>query len=166
MEIVVIALVGYIVYRIFKSTIPSKSLVASEIQKRFDLLARTSFQSFEGDVHVAAQQYVEKYWDTWKPQLKKHKVRSGFMALLILREAAVHLHNENDENADFVIEALALITSGAMTHGNPSNDGEGAILVNAVKTVSNLGQLRTSKSLCEDIERLSEIDMNKVKLPT
>ncbi len=141
-EVAVIAAIGYVVYCVLRSSVLQKSRVATELQKAFAAVARTSFYTFEGDTHIAARQYVETYWDMWKPLRKQAKIRPPFMALLILREAATNLHNVDHPNTDFVLDALRLASMSHLQNFKPSNEIEEQSVGFAIKSFGDIFRIR------------------------
>lgn len=108
MEIIIVAVIGvigYVIYSFLKGSVFKKSLVATEIQRLFDVIEHLSIGQFNGDRQLAAQEYVEKYWPEVKG-LAKGKVRTPAITAFVLLHTVKDLHNTQDQNTDFVLQAL------------------------------------------------------------
>ena len=139
--IVIIALVGYIAYRFFKSSIVSKSLVATEIQRLFDTISQLSLAAFHGNYHLAAQEYTETYWDKVK-DFQKDKPRVLALAIFVLLHTLKELHNRNDENTDFVLQALGRALGEIQASAQRPNQTEAMMVGFALKSFLKIVEIR------------------------
>ncbi len=64
MEIIILAVIAYVGYCVFKSRVFSKTVVATEIQKALRRTTQGSFGIyFHGDIVSEVQEYLERIWD-------------------------------------------------------------------------------------------------------
>jgi len=144
MEIVILGVLGFIGYLWFKGSVISKSLVAGRIQKAFEIVEKTFFISFEGDSNIAAQKYVEQYWEKWQPIIKREKIRPPFIVLMVLREVVVELYNAKDNNFEFLLQALFIAIKDAIFRYKASaSASEEAVLDFATSTFEKMMQRTT-----------------------
>lgn len=144
MEIIVFALIAYVGYRLIKTGLISKSIVATEIQHRFSFLERNSFFKFEGDVNREAQAYIEKYWDSIAG-IRKQKPHLLILTSVILVHAARDLHNSDNPNADFVLMTLGNVLNDIKTVIRTPSPAEGEIVLTALDIFIRISSVRNSQ---------------------